>query len=437
MTDGGSSAVPVKKPVDDVDPNLFRREALDAATTRYGAPIRPMGVAGWGLTGFLVVLFLAVAVFLAVGRYTRKETVVGVLQPSAGAARVTALAAGVISEVRVTDGQVVRAGDPILVMSTDRTVTDGEAISGSLSDLIGAGSEREALALAEQARSQAAVNARALEDLRARRAGLEDDQTQLAQNLLLQHDRVRLAEETLAAGRTLHERQLFSTLQLRQREEALIAARQGVASIEREMRRNQASMRQMAAEEGRLAAQAAQSVADMELARAQFDQRRAQRLSERAIVLTAAKSGRVVALSARTGAPVQPGRALAIILPEGETLQAELWAPSRAAGFLRAGDRVRLMYDAFPYQKFGVGRGRVISVAGAPVDPADLTVPIEAKEALYRVLVDIESPTVDGYGGTWRLTPGMRLSADLVLDDRSLWEWLFDPIIAARRRAEA
>lgn len=137
----------------------------------------------------------------------------------------------------------------------------------------------------------------------------------------------------------------------------------------------------------------------------------------------------------RPGATVEAGRVLAIILPHGEVLQAELWVPSRAAGFLRSGEPVRLMYDAFPYQKFGVGRGTVASIAGAPVDPADLTVPIETKEALYRVLVNLESPTVDGYGKVWRLSPGIRLSADLILDDRSLWEWLFDPIIAARRRS--
>lgn len=422
---------------DSVDPRLFREEALSAATTRYGAPVRPVGVAGWSLTIFLLVVFLAVAVFLAVGRYTRKETVVGVLQPSAGAARVTALTSGVVAEVRVTEGQLVHAGDPILVMSTDRTVMDGEDVSSSLSELIGVSSEREAAAIAEQAHAQAEASARALEDLRARRAGLEEDQVQLAESVDMQKERVRLADETLQAGQSLHDRQLFATLQLRQREEALIAARQGLASIQREIRRNRSSLLQMNAEEGRLSAQAAQAAASVKASQAQFDQRRAQRLSERAIVLTAAKTGRVVALSARAGTPVQPGRALAIILPEGETLMAELWAPSRAAGFLQAGDRVRLMYDAFPYQKFGVGRGSVTSVSGAPIDPADLTVPIETKEALYRVLVTLESPTVEGYGKSWRLAPGMRLAADLVLDDRSLWEWLFDPIIAARRRAGA
>jgi membrane fusion protein len=416
--------------------DLYRSAALEAATSRFGAPVRPMGVTGWSLTAFLICLFVAVAVFLAVGRYTRKETVLGVLQPASGAVRVTALTTGVVTDLRVTDGQLVKAGDAILVMSTDRSVTNDRGAE-SLSDLVGAGSDREAAAIVEQAKARFQSNARSVEDLRARRDGLLADQLQLAGNITLQQDRVRLAQETLDAGRTLHDRQLFSTLQLRQREEALISARQGVASIEREQRRNRASLEQLSAEEGRLLAEAAETTATVHLAQAQFDQRRAQRLSDRAIVLTAARDGRVVALSARPGTAVQPGRTLAVILPEGTKLQAEIWAPSRAAGFIQNRDRVRLMYDAYPYQKFGVGQGTVSSVAGAPTDPADMTVPIEAKEALYRVVVDIESETMSGYGRQWRLAPGMRLTADLVLDDRSFWEWLFDPIIAAKRRSEA
>lgn len=422
---------------DSIDPALFRRQALDAATSRYGAPIRPTGLAGWALTVFMVALFASLMVFLAVGRYSRKETVIGVLQPTAGAARVITMGAGVITQVYVTEGQLVSVGDPILELSTDRSVAGGREAPAALSDLMEESADREAVAITKQARARAEGNARKIEDLLARREALQEDQAQLAVSLDMQNNRVRLAQETLNAGQALHERQLFSTLQLRQREEALIAAQQGVGSIQREIRRNHALLRQMQAEQGRLEAESAQALAEAAATQAQFDQRQVQRRAERATVLVAGKAGQVVALQARPGTPVHSGRALAIILPPGTTLQAELWVPSRAAGFLRVGDQVRLMYDAFPYQKFGVGRGTVASVAGAPTEPADITGPIDANEALYRVLVNINAGSVEGYGRLWQLAPGMRLSADLVLDDRSLWEWLFDPIIAARRRSAA
>lgn len=422
-----------------IDPALFRREALDAASSHYGAPIRPMGLSGWALTGFMVALFVGVLIFLAVGRYTRKETVPGALQPTAGAARVIALTAGVITEVYVTEGQHVEVGDPILQLSADPMVRGEEAgpesLPAALSELVDAGADREAQAIVRQAEARIETINLALGDLEARRRGLGENAAYLSENIGMQQDRLRLAQETYDAGESLHERQLFSTLQLRQRQEAVIAARQSLLSIQREIQRNREALERLNAEEGQLRAQLSETMASGAMTQAQFDQRRIEHLADHGTVLVANKAGRVVALQARAGGTVQPGRALAVILPPGTTLQAELWVPSRAAGFLQAGDRVRLMYEAFPYQKFGVGHGSVTSIAGAPTDPADLTVPIETKESLYRVLVSVDAGSVEGYGKQWRLAPGMRLSADLVLDDRSMWEWLFDPIIAARRRA--
>jgi membrane fusion protein len=428
--------LPYAEPSGGIADDLYRREALVAATSRMGTPVRPMGLSGLVLTAFLITLFVTVALFLAVGRYARKETVAGIVQPSAGAARVTTLTAGTISEVFVTDGQMIEAGAPILRFASDPSVTPDGAPLRALSGLVAESVAREGQALKAQAQAQVEANTRSLEELRARRAGLQADQVQLSESVELQRQRVRLTQETLDAGRALSDRQLFSMLQLRQREEAVIAARQSMSALQREIRQNSASLAQLNAEEGRQRALLAQMVAEMQGNEARLDQRRAEQLAAQGMVLVASRAGRVVSLQARPGAVVQPGQALAIILPEGAKLQAELWTPSRAAGFLQVGTPVRLMYDAFPYQKFGVGRGRVTAIAGAPTNPADLPVPIETKEALYRVVVAVDDETVGGYGRRWALTPGMRLSADLVLDERSLLEWLFDPIIAARRRSE-
>lgn len=396
-----------------------------------------MGLAGWALTAFMVALLISVAIFLLIGRYTRKETVTGALQPAAGAARVIALSPGVISEVYVTEGQEVRVGDPILQLSADPTVRSEGDGPAALSELVEEGADREADAIVRQAAARTEAIHQTLKDLRLRRSGLREDIAHLVENIEMQQDRLRLAQETFDAGQALHERQLFSTLQLRQREEAVIVARQGLSTIQREIQRSREALERLDAEEDQVRAQMTEVSANAAVTQAQFDQRRAEHLADHGTVLVAGKAGRIVALQARPGGSVQPGRALAVILPPGTTLQAELWVPSRAAGFLQAGDRVRLMYEAFPYQKFGVGHGTVTLIAGAPTDPGDLTVPIEAKEALYRVVVSVDAGSVEGYGKKWRLTPGMRLSADLVLDDRSLWEWLFDPIIAARQRASA
>lgn len=412
--------------------NLFRNEALEAAHSQLGSPVRAVGVASWALTLFLLTLFAAVAVFLVTARYARKETVTGVLTPAAGALRVSADRPGVIQTVHVREGELVSAGAPLVTLSLDRTTATGESMSSLLAEA--AAAEAEAARRSGTARSE---NIRSrLAELGARREGLQADIVRLDADRTLQLERVRLAEQSVEAARALYDKRLIAALPFRQREEALLAARQGLGSIDRERTRNGAALAQADAEAARLAAESAESRAVADVAEAQLAEKRAQLAGEAALVLVARKAGRIAALQAREGAPVQPGGTVAVVLPEGSGLEAELWVPSRAVGFVRPGNTVRLMYDAFPYQRFGVGRGVVRDVGRTPVQPQDLPVPMEAREGLYRVAVRLDRQDMLAHGGVWPLGPGMRLSADLVLENRSLWDWLLEPVQTVRKRAE-
>lgn len=81
--------------------------------------------------------------------------------------------------------------------------------------------------------------------------------------------------------------------------------------------------------------------------------------------LRAPVAGTVTMIAAQIGAAVVPGRPLLALLPEGATLEAQLLVPSRDAGLLRPAQAVVLRLDAFPFQRFGVPRGRVRTVAGS------------------------------------------------------------------------
>jgi len=152
-----------------------------------------------------------------------------------------------------------------------------------------------------------------------------------------------------------------------------------------------------------------------------------------AVIVPAPKGGRVT-LQAREGSSIAEGGALAIILPPGAKLKAQLWAPSRAAGFMQIGDEVRLRYDAFPYERFGAAHGRIIAIASAPTNPRDLPLAMEATEGLYRVDVKLEEQVVRAYERDWPLAVGSRVTADVVLESRSLLSWVVDPLRAVKNR---
>jgi membrane fusion protein len=58
----------------------------------------------------------------------------------------------------------------------------------------------------------------------------------------------------------------------------------------------------------------------------------------------------------------------------------------------------------------------------------------QTQEAMYRIKVRLAQQGIQAYGQTHPLKPGMTLEADIVQDHRTLWEWMFEPLLALRQR---
>ena len=97
--------------------NLFRRQALAALMKK--SPGRPICAAPrpwtW-LTGLVVLLFAAAAVFAAGATYSRKETVRGWLVSTSGVARVGSSRNATVAVIWVEPGESVRAGEALIVL---------------------------------------------------------------------------------------------------------------------------------------------------------------------------------------------------------------------------------------------------------------------------------------------------------------------------------
>jgi len=113
-------------------------------------------------------------------------------------------------------------------------------------------------------------------------------------------------------------------------------------------------------------------------------------------------------------------------------LQAELFVPSRAIGFVKPGQPVRILYDAFPYQHFGTYRGEIVDVSQTILTGTDAGAPFKLSEPAYRVVASLERSDIDADGKRIALQPDMLLKADIILERRSLMSWLTRPLQSVR-----
>jgi multidrug efflux pump subunit AcrA (membrane-fusion protein) len=151
-------------------------------------------------------------------------------------------------------------------------------------------------------------------------------------------------------------------------------------------------------------------------------------------IITAPISGQVVSAQAHVGQVIGAGVPLFSISPEGATLRARLIAPSRTTGFITPGQEVNLLIDAYPFQRFGGVNGRVSQISGALVSGPQVNAPVPVPEAGYVIDIDIPTQSISAYGKQMPLANGMLLNADIVIDRRSLIEWVLDPLFATGRR---
>jgi membrane fusion protein len=103
-----------------------------------------------------------------------------------------------------------------------------------------------------------------------------------------------------------------------------------------------------------------------------------------------------------------------------------------------------MRYGAYPYQKFGLAQGQVQSISTTPTAPQDLPngqgtallAAAQTQEPLYRIQVKLNEQHITAYGESLPLKTGMTLDADVVQDKRAVWEWIFEPVLAARQKVK-
>lgn len=150
-------------------------------------------------------------------------------------------------------------------------------------------------------------------------------------------------------------------------------------------------------------------------------------------VIVASVAGVTTAVQGSVGEMASATRPLVQVIPSGSVLEAHLFAPSRAVGFLSEGEAVIIRIHSFPFQKFGTLTGTVVSVSQAAVPANELLRIGDVQtgggrgEPLYTVVVRLAAQSIDAYGVARPLRAGMLLDADILLQRRKLFEWAIDP----------
>lgn len=410
--------------------SLFRQEAIEFQQhhRQWGelALLQPLSTKI--MTWFITTVVAVVLAFLFLGHYARKETVVGYLTPVAGTSKVFIPQQGTITEIYVKEGQEIKKGQPLFAVETSQIAANGQDVNTTMLDTLE--SQRNLLTnqiAAEQERTKSEQ-----ERLTALIGGLETEISQLQAQIELQNEQIRVSDGLVSSVTGLRAKGYISELEFKQRELAALEQKQKLNSLNQQFAARHNQLTETRYSLHQLPTVMAQKIQSLRSELSTTEQRIAEINGRRAYIIRAGAVGRVSTLQATVGQFADPRRLQLEIVPSDSVLQAELFVPTRAIGFVRPGQKVKMKYEAFPYQKFGTYTGQIIKVSHTIVTSADASGPIALREPVYRVTASLERTDIDAYGEKIPLQADMLLSADIILEHRSLVGWLLDPLLSVR-----
>lgn len=421
----GQTSGPVGQP-------LFRPEVLAERQTRWlGVVLLAPRLSHALFTAVAVASAAAVLGLLFFATFSRTARINGWLVPDKGLVRINAPQAGVVAQLAVKEGDEVGKGAPLVVISTE---VQSQALGATREEVV-----RRLLGRRDSLRGerllQQQMQTQQIQELTQRLAALRAEQDNAGRERDLQRHRLRLAEVATARERQLHEQGIVPVQRLEQAEQERLRQALVLQGIERNWATIQGQRLALEGELRNLPLKFRAMLAEIDRSIAILEQELAETEARRQLVIPAPQDGTVTAIQAEPGGSVNTTAPLLSIVPAGSDLQAHLFSPSRAIGFVRPGQRVLLRYQAFPYQKFGHYEGVVASVSRSAISPGELPQQLSgltslygSAEPVYRITVRLTRQSATAYGEAVPLQPGMQLEADVVIERRRLIEWVLDPL---------
>lgn len=411
---------------------MFRVEALKAQKQKLHGDVFLTQPISFAIISLIILSVIGLAVVLLLtGSYARSEHVIGHLVPSKGLVKIQAAQFGTLQTLHAREGDLVQAGQALADIQLSRHTQDGRSVA-----------DKSLEALARQkivVESQIALEQNQFEaeqaQLASEKAEVELRAQSLSVRLGLQKQITASAEAAYRDVQGILEKGFISKVESERRLQTWLSQQAQEKLIEQELAAARARFDQLEIRSRSLPTESKQRLARLDAQLTEIDSRKVDQEGRQAYAVTSPVNGRVVSIATSSiGRTVQAGQPLLTILPEGSALEAELFVPSRAAGFVETGQEVRLLYDAFPYQRFGSFPAQITQVTQTILAPSEALVPFEIAEPVYRVTATLTAEEITARGKEIALQSGMTLTANIVLERRSFLDWLLAPLRAVEGR---
>jgi hemolysin D len=448
---------------------------LPAALEIVETPPSPIGRA---VVATIIALFCVALIWAWAGTIDIVASATGKIVPSGRTKVVQPFETGVVRSIRVQDGQAVRAGDALIEL--DPTVNAAErdhlrndlvaeqlniarlraALAGGQDPSAGFTPPADADPALVSAQRQLLLNQVA--EQRAKVAALtrqqaqkEAEQSSIAATIHKLEATIPVVEQRVDIRKALVDKQLGSKIAYFEILQTLVEQQEDLGVQKSHLREAEAAAAAILETRSQTEAEYRHALSDDLIKAEQKASGIAQDLIKaeqrtKLQLLTAPVDGVVQQLAIHTvGGVVAPAQSLLMVVPSDSRLEIEAMVSNRDIGFVHAGQDAEVKIDTFNFTRYGLLRGKVLSVsqdavirdrkqdrsdnrgAGAPNESSEP----QGQELNYTARISLDRTQMQIDGRIVNLSPGMAATVEMKTGARSILSYLLSPLLRYRHEA--
>ena len=125
----------------------------------------------------------------------------------------------------------------------------------------------------------------------------------------------------------------------------------------------------------------------------------------------------------KPGAVVQPGQRIAQIAPKNTGLVLKAQMPIQDSGFLKLGMPVNIKFDAYPFQEYGIGQGKVTWIS--PDSKTNQTP--QGNIESFELEIALNKQYIQNGNKRIQLSAGQTANAEVIIRQRHVIDFVLDP----------
>lgn len=410
---------------------MFREAVVKSQGQRlFGVINLAQPVSTYLIVALIFFILVMSVVFLSYAKYARKETVKGYLVPSVGIRKIYTNRSGYIDELLVRVGDQVNKGDVLAKIVVHHSQTNGDDYNENL--LI----ELNELLNILKTEYEVIQKKRSLEfqGLKQKKKDLHTSIQLAKKQIQLLNKQYQIDLSSFESNQHLYIKNHISDAEFKTKRKNKLASENALESrkaahlnMTTQFHEIQGEIKEFPLE---TKIRLSRNLQQQNNIKRQIEEVRNNYL----FTVIATETGTVSSISSKEGEVLATHLPLLSIIPTGTKMMAELFLPSRSVGFVQLNDKVKLRFDAFPYQRFGFIKGNITSIDNSLILNQKNNLPIQFNEPVYRVQTSLAKQSIVAYGREYGLKAGLFLEADIILEERALLDWIFEPLYSLTGR---